>query len=88
MKYLVLMMTLVLSTGALATEAGKAQRSFGEKINFNKLINSSLEEKKELQADSSKETLKIQKQRKIVVDFYDLELGTGDAPKLVDRRYK
>jgi|FLYM01.1.fsa_nt_gi hypothetical protein len=89
------MMNLMISLAMLGTSVSafaEFEKHAPAKINFNQMIEENHQESGSLQADLSRKGFGQKPKAnspkdKRVTDFIDTEIGWGEAPKIVDRRY-
>ncbi len=84
----ILLLTLSFSTSAFA----EFEKHEPAKINFNQMIEANHRENLKIQDDLSRKGFGQRpaghkKMKKQVTDFLDAEVGWGEAPKVVDRRF-
>lgn len=91
MKAALIILSLVFSASAFA-ELDKRKPM---KVNFNSMIEANHQESRKLHKDLSDQgfgarpaTETSLKGKKRVADFLDAEVGWGEAPQVVDRRFK
>lgn len=88
MKTQILIILMML--GSVATAAEVSER-VPMRIDFNGMIDQNNRAKTELKKDIDTQTqgaeLEKHAEKAKVIDFVDVELGWGEAPKVVDRRY-
>lgn len=88
------MKTIILTILSLTTTVAMAEfeKHSPVQVDFNQMIESSAQETKELKKDLSAEGIGRQEETRIakkkrVTDFLDVEVGWGEAPRVVDRRF-
>lgn len=85
---------VILSFLFSATAFAEFEKREPIKVDFNRMIEANLQESQQLRKDLKKQGFGERpaqpslKGKKRVADFLDAELGWGEAPKVVDRRFK